>query len=299
MLLFLQLGASPETEEALKGVRGLLQTLMLDSSVSSKARAACANAYGLCTFIGGGEIEDQREAMKSFERVFSGSYLKGDGTPPATSPDLAAMHGAALNSWGLLLTVSSSSVVQTYIDSHLGKLPQLLTSTDVDLRITAGETIALMYELAREEDEDFEGEGFAELCLTLKTLATDSNKYRAKKDRKVQRSSFRDILRAVEEADSPRMRVRFGLESLSIQSWTVKKHYDTLCAVLGSGMPVHLTENELLRDIFGLGTPLPTDLPTHKPSKMERHLFNAAAFKARTKVRSKNRDKRSAAMSYD
>ena len=36
------------------------------------------------------------------------------------------------------------------------------------------------------------------LCATLKNLATDSHKYRAKKDRKMQRSSFRDVLRAVE-----------------------------------------------------------------------------------------------------
>lgn len=33
------------------------------------------------------------------------------------------------------------------------KLPQLLESNDVDLRIAAGEAIALLYELAREENE--------------------------------------------------------------------------------------------------------------------------------------------------
>lgn len=32
-------------------------------------------------------------------------------------------------------------------------MPELLSSNDVDLRIQAGETIALMYELARDEDE--------------------------------------------------------------------------------------------------------------------------------------------------
>lgn len=37
-----------------------------------------------------------------------------------------------------------------------------------------------------------------ELVSNLKELATDSSKYRAKKDRKLQRSSFRDILRTVE-----------------------------------------------------------------------------------------------------
>ena len=46
--------------------------------------------------------------------------------------------------------------------------------------------------------QEFEGDDMYELCLKLKELATDSNKYRAKKDRRQQRSSFRDVLRAVE-----------------------------------------------------------------------------------------------------
>lgn len=95
------------------------------------------------------------EVMKSFERLFMGSYLKGDGSPPSNTPEVAAMHSAALNAWGLLLSISPSSVVSFYLDSHLKKLPQILTSGDVDLRITAGEIIALMYELGREEDEVF------------------------------------------------------------------------------------------------------------------------------------------------
>lgn len=40
-----------------------------------------------------------------------------------------------------------------FVFSHLSRLPDLLHSQDVELRIVAGETIALMYELAREEDE--------------------------------------------------------------------------------------------------------------------------------------------------
>ena len=36
--------------------------------------------------------------------------------------------------------------------SRLPRLPELLTSSNVDLRITAGETIALFYEILRSED---------------------------------------------------------------------------------------------------------------------------------------------------
>lgn len=47
-LLFLQLGASDETEEAFRAVRGLLQTLVLDKSVNIKARAAVSDHCFLC-----------------------------------------------------------------------------------------------------------------------------------------------------------------------------------------------------------------------------------------------------------
>ncbi len=109
------------------------------------------------------------------------------------------------------------------MNRHIRRLVQLLDSTDVDLRIGAGEAIALIYEGARQFDEDFgfdvsteeeeaddhdgiqereaatrQTQEMDELCTKLRQLATDSHKYRAKKDRKQQRSSFRDILRAIE-----------------------------------------------------------------------------------------------------
>ncbi|CAM1154425.1 Uncharacterised protein g11220 [Pycnogonum litorale] len=66
-------------------------------------------------------------------------------------------------------------------------------------------------------------------------------------------------------------------------------------SALGPGMNRHLAENELLRDVFELGTPLtPMTAAENKISKNERHLVNVAAFKARTKARNKSRDKRSA-----
>lgn len=117
------------------------------------------------------------------------------------------------------------------------------------------------------------------------------------------------------------MQVRFGQEMLLLDSWCRKKQYDAFCQVLGSGMNLHLTENELLRDVFELGEKLsPLTYASNKQTKQERvrhlnlidfeilsvtyfnkcpmplvfqHLLNAAAFKARTISRGKYRDKRS------
>lgn len=46
--------------------------------------------------------------------------------------------------------------------------------------------------------EDFAYEDTEALCGELRTLATDSNKYRAKADRRRQRSTFRAVLHFVE-----------------------------------------------------------------------------------------------------
>ena len=46
--------------------------------------------------------------------------------------------------------------------------------------------------------EDFVYEDTEALCSELRTLATDSNKYRAKADRRRQRSTFRAVLHFVE-----------------------------------------------------------------------------------------------------
>lgn len=63
----------------------------------------------------------------------------------------------------------------------------------MDLRIATGESLVVLYECAY-EDEALADEAFALLEGTfyqLKELATDSHKYRSKKDRKEQKSVFR------------------------------------------------------------------------------------------------------------
>ena len=120
--------------------------------------------------------------------------------------------------------------------------------------------------------QDFEPDNLSSLIDTVKQLATDSTKSRSKKDRKEQRSSFRDILRGVEEGDPPQERVKFGQETLYLDAWYKKLQYDWFCKVLGSGMNLHLSSNYMLREIFELPPPLPAFDPaaSSKMSKTER-----------------------------
>lgn len=292
-LLCVQLGAGDMTDEVCRDLSPLLTFIVNDVSMSVQARSKCCWALGLLTFLA--NVDDIGEIMTILEGVFSASYHKGDGTVPAITPEVAPLHYAALSAWSLLLTVNDVSPYGSSNIPSINQLGQLLDSPHLDIRMAAGECIALLLEQGSHYNDDWLYEVSDDLLDKLRQLATDSHKYRAKKDRKTQRSSFRDILRFIESGELPNIQVKFGQEALSLDSWSKKKQYDAFCQVLGSGMNLHLSENFLLRDILELGEKIsPLNMAASKQSKMARHLMNAANFKARSISRGKNRDKRSA-----
>ncbi|XP_066992711.1 interferon-related developmental regulator 2 isoform X2 [Anabrus simplex] len=304
-LLCVQLGAGDCAEEVYHKLAPVLSAVAVDTAATPQARAKCCWALGLCSFLAGGEMADIFSYMQTLCSIFMASCLKGNGAVPILSPEVANFHAAALSAWSLLLTLMTPSEVYSAFSEgnntfspQLFHLAELLDSAHLDVRMAAGETIALVYELGKEHNDNFQEDSSTELVEKLRQLATDSHKYRAKKDRKQQRSSFRDILHYIEDGNPPDIQVRFGQEMLPLDSWCRKKQYDAFCQVLGSGMNLHLTENDLVREIFCLGERLPFNSASHKQTKLERHLMNAAAFKARTISRSKNRDKRSAVMAF-
>ena len=65
--------------------------------------------------------------------------------------------------------------------------------------------------------QDFEGEGFLDLCIKLKSLSTESHKYQAKKDRREQKSCFRDVLSTVELGDYAKERLKVSI-TISLMS---------------------------------------------------------------------------------
>lgn len=55
--------------------------------------------------------------------------------------------------------------------------------------------------------QEFEYEDCDALCDSLKSLATDGNKHRAKNDRRKQRSIFREVLHYIEVKGEPQLRL--------------------------------------------------------------------------------------------
>uniref|UniRef100_A0A4W6G7J7 Interferon-related developmental regulator 2 n=1 Tax=Lates calcarifer TaxID=8187 RepID=A0A4W6G7J7_LATCA len=283
-LLCIQLGGGDEAEEGFKMLRPILTAILIDNSASIAARQSCARALGMCCYVSAAEDgEDLIKSLALLESIFMSSYPNREGTLPTPKPGSPGLHSAALQAWSLLVTLCPASRLTVLLDLHLPKLKACLESNDVNYRIAVGETIALLVELGRDIDE---------------SLATDGNKHRAKNDRRKQRSIFREVLHYIENEDFTEEKIRFGVESVYIDGWMRRRIYDAFKEILESGVRHHLQFNPLLRDIFGLGPPLILDATVkgNKISRFEKHLFNSAAFKARTKQRNKVRDKRADVM---
>jgi len=155
------------------------------------------------SFLSCGDIGENLLLMQQLESIYSGSYLKGDGSVPNTTTETGALHAAALNAWALLFTMLIPGNIGTMMNNSkslptLDQLSELLESPHLEVRMAAGEALALVYEIGRQENDDFEDDFALDLIDTLKQLATDSQKFRAKKDRKQQRATFRDILQFIE-----------------------------------------------------------------------------------------------------
>ncbi|XP_055616577.1 interferon-related developmental regulator 2 [Toxorhynchites rutilus septentrionalis] len=299
-LLVIQLEEVDDINELIKVLKPVLLAVAQDTAASHDARAKCCMALGLLNFLGSDDIGDLLPLMKSFEGIFSGSYLKGDNTPSSANADAAALHSSALNAWALLLTLVPSGDLVSLVNSNNAMIPSIqklvgmLQSPHLDVRMAAGETIALILESGRSHDDGFLDEELSDLIEATKKLATDAHKYRAKRDRKVQRATFRDVHRYLEEDISPEICIKFGKEALLLDTWSLHHQYICLRNALGFGMNVHLSENGFLRDVLQLGARLDDVQGNAKMAKAEKKFINAAAFKVRTITRGKNRDKRSA-----
>lgn len=115
-LLLLQLGGGDEVG---RGLGPLLLTTAQNKSNTFDARAKCCSALALLYFLGGDDIGDMVLLMQQLAGIFSGSFLKGDGTTPSTvTAEAGALHSAALSAWGLLLTLLPPGDVCSFFNNN-------------------------------------------------------------------------------------------------------------------------------------------------------------------------------------
>lgn len=258
-ILFITLGSTSDSDVVFEELYPLLTSSLNDKSIGSKCREQCALALAIACFISPIGIDYLKPIMDNLFSIFSNSFPNGEGVFPTLAPNITSLHNIALNAWCLLITLLPANKVLAISESSLHKIVYLLNSTDQELRLSAGETISLLHEISRECNQDFEFKSIDALSEKLKELATYSQKFRSKKDRKVERSNFRDIMRTVLEYEQPSFTIKRKDEIIELNCWSKKIQYDVFCMILESGCQIHLGENQLIRDILDLG-PVPLDI---------------------------------------
>lgn len=303
-LLAIQIGG--DICQVYSDIQSALVYRINDHKTSVPTRAQCASTMAICCFINNtlndDDVQELSSKMSTLEDVFKMSYRnKASGALPQTSPLLSELSISCLDAWGLLLTRAPEYFVQDKAQSHISLLGDLLLSSDTELRIAAGEAIALLYDLNRYINEDFDEsmEDTEMLCEQLKELSTEGTKHKARNALRQQRARFRDILQTVQDGIVGEECKKVGRTEIVIDDWAMKVQYNAFCNALHPGINVHLQENVMLRDFFELGAPVTAgSKPAQRMSKTQRKYYNSQADKARTVSRGKHRDKRSAVLGY-
>ncbi|PAA50001.1 hypothetical protein BOX15_Mlig013463g3 [Macrostomum lignano] len=259
-LLCLQLDADELTQDMAEFKQLLLNILTDKSGAELRVRAAACSALALGTFVSP-QTDSGRlsEMLANFEAIFSASGHKGDGSVPVHSSEVCDLHESAIDAWCLLFTFAGQDLVRAALQKQMRKFTEILESGDVDLRILAGQAIALIYEGAW----DTQGEGFRpprlpDLKETVHQLSIDGAKSRAKVDRRRQRANFRDIFAYITTGEFSNQEVKLGQsgEVLILDDWTAKIRYHFFSQVLQQGTNTHMEQNSFVRQVFGLGPPV-------------------------------------------
>ncbi|CAD5218292.1 unnamed protein product [Bursaphelenchus okinawaensis] len=283
-LLAVQLGL--EIEEELDCVLNSMSALFSDPSKSEDLRSAAAEALGLTAYFGCYRPEKRGECLSALRQIW---YTM---KPSTNLPNLFA---ATLFSWTLILERCDETQIGDAIEEVQPKLCSFLASNSVDVRVAVGESLAVLYELAVQNvDEEYEFPNHAQLRSTLDEMSADYTKSHAKKDKRLQKWTFRQCIDAIFNEKAPESTVKFNKnERLELEGCHSKLLYDYLCQLLKGDLNNQLTKNEVLRELFDLGpVNVVEEQVLSKSAKNEKKNQLSNADKQRNIRRAKLRDRK-------
>uniref|UniRef100_A0A915D1G7 Interferon-related developmental regulator N-terminal domain-containing protein n=1 Tax=Ditylenchus dipsaci TaxID=166011 RepID=A0A915D1G7_9BILA len=173
-LLCLQLGV--DLEEDLTDCISTMKAIVLDASASEAIRSLCAQTLGTCVYLSCEQFSTRYDTLQTLKEAWASMK------PAAT---LTSLFSSALSAWVLLLERCDSGLISQIINEVQPKICSFLESPFVEVRISAGEALAVLFEIAVDDiDEDFRFSNHNHLKDILEQLALDSAKYHAKRTRR-------------------------------------------------------------------------------------------------------------------
>ncbi|EYC19718.1 hypothetical protein Y032_0023g678 [Ancylostoma ceylanicum] len=258
-----------------------LRTLVTDPSKSEQLRSLCALSIAVTTHVASINDESVAASIKSLRSVWATVKLTAHS---------ARLYSTSLQSWSLLLQDADGATVNSAF-GEFSKLASFLEADQLDIRIATGEALAFLYELGSQSRPGFRLPNHQQIVELLDSLCSDSSKGKAKRDKRAQRLTFRQVYSSIVEKDTPSLTVKFNREALVLDSCASKLLYDVCCELLHGGIVRQLQRNELVRELFDMGPVVEVD-QHEKVNKFARMAALDAASKHRNQVRGKQRDKR-------
>lgn len=234
-------------------------------------------ALGVAVTYGGGSSNAAEEMLDFLLEI-----VESDGESVAAG-DSGAVVTAALQAWAFVashmedLTVQSEPAIEAFMEQ--------LDSSDPDVQTSAGVNIALLFEAARDYEEET-GESFNmqynqhRIMTRMAEIVRDSSKTVSKKGRRHLRSNFSSIVTSLERGKGPgystagrsgpnphvggskaeehgelrefgyRERIRIHNQFVLIDTWSLHARAELLKMLLGGGFGVHFLENPVVQDIL-------------------------------------------------
>ncbi|XP_055833247.1 uncharacterized protein LOC129902189 isoform X2 [Solanum dulcamara] len=310
-LLALTAGPGDKAHDILKESQTLISEAALKSRSDNSKISSLLECLAIITFVGGEEPEETEKSMRCMWLVINPKL----GPNVATAKPSPAMITVVVSSWSFLLTTMDGWTLDPKSwQGSISYFSTLLDKEDRSVRIAAGETLALVFEIGSLEKFSGESKGSsdsstdeanksrellhiqglkAKVLNQVRTLSAEAGgKGSAKKDLNNQRNTFRDILEFLEDGYSPEASAKIGGLSFSTSTWAHLIQLNFLKHFLGGGFVKHMQENEFLHDVFGFTPNKKLPVAQHHVSGTDKRMYkspNSVLNKARTQFLNKQR----------
>lgn len=103
----------------------------------------------------------------------------------------------------------------------------------------------------------------------------ESTKHRAKKEKAIQKATFRDILNSVKNNQAPSLKLKFTNETVAFDTWLKIRLLDLIKEFTDDGMTVYFTASAWIHELF--------DISFSEPQDKDRRFLDGTVNRAREK----------------
>uniref|UniRef100_A0A6T7RVE1 Interferon-related developmental regulator N-terminal domain-containing protein n=1 Tax=Hanusia phi TaxID=3032 RepID=A0A6T7RVE1_9CRYP len=269
---------------------------------SAAVRGKVAELLALGAYISEKPERETASLMNSMLKLMTQGKIVKDFVVPA------------LRAWGLLCTSLSDSFINNEggerIIAWLKSLDALLECTEVDVRIAASENACILYESCWRNDpeaakmliqklenahyddwnhggKEVEEESDQSTDKTCTVHSFTSVRKIAKADRSKEKNVIRQATAVLERGEGPPTeKIKMKHTSIEVSTWREKTQLSFFRQILQGGFLPHMTENPLLREIFGV-----EEVPEDKHLTAGMQQMQVRAHKASSAAKVKGREK--------